>query len=329
MTNLKSSIRIGNMELKNRLVLPPMETVSCGEDGLVGDETLKYYDDITKGGHIGLVIVEHTYVSLEGRVKKGQLSAADDSALEGLSKLASTIQRNGSKAVLQISHAGSNGKKDAPGAASMGPSAVVNPRSQDKIMPKEMTTEEIREVVVQFGQAARRAKEAGFDGVEIHSAHGYFLNQFYSPLTNKRKDEYGRDLMGRIQIHLETIKEVRRQVGEDYPLLLRLGASDYEECGTRKEESGIASREFKKAGVDAIDVTGGMCGFMGPQFKGQGYFAELSETIKGAVDIPVILTGGITEREAADKILMEKKADLIGVGRAILKDYDWARGAMS
>ncbi len=329
MLYIKDRMYIKNIELKNRLVLPPMETVSCGDDGEVTEDTLKYYDEITKSGYIGLVIVEHTYISPEGKVKNGQLSVADDRKIEGLKKLAQSIQANGSKAVLQLSHAGSNCLKDSKGSEPVGPSAVVNPRSKDGLMPRELTVEEIKDLVRKFADAAVRAKKAGFDGVEIHSAHGYLLNQFLSPLTNKRTDEYGKDLMGRIRIHMETIEAVNREVGLEYAVFLRLGASDYMEGGTTIEDSVIASREFAKIGVDAIDVTGGMCGFMGPQFTGQGYFSELSEKIKLAVYIPVILTGGITEPEAAEKFLRMKKADFIGVGRAILKDYDWPRKAMN
>ena len=325
---MKDRMYIKNMELKNRLVLPPMETVLCESNGEVSEDLLKYYDEITKGGYIGLVIVEHTYISPEGKVKNGQLSVADDSKIEGLKKLAKTIQANGSKVVLQLSHAGSNCLESSEGAEAVGPSPIINPRSRDKLIPRELSVAEIKELVKKFGEAARRAKTAGFDGVEIHSAHGYLLNQFLSPLTNKRDDEYGRDLLGRIKFHLEVIETVKKEVGRNYAIFLRIGASDYMEGGTTIEEGIIASRKFVNAGVDVIDVTGGLCGYMGPQFTGQGYFSELSEKIKKEIFIPVILTGGITDPAVAETLLRQKKADLIGVGRAIVKDYDWARKAM-
>ena len=183
-----------------------------------------------------------------------------------------------------------------------------------------------------FKEAARRVKEAGFDGVEIHSAHGYLLNQFFSPLSNKRTDEYGKDIMGRIKIHLEVIKAVREAVGKDFPVLLRLGASDYMEGGSTIEHSKIAAVEFEKAGVDILDISGGFCGFMIPaaseQEQDQGYFSSLTSAIKEVVSMPVILTGGITETSAAERLLSQGKADLIGIGRAIYKDSQWAKKAV-
>lgn len=328
MSYLREGIRIGNMEVRNRLVLPPMETVSGSERGEVEEETLNYYDGITKTGLIGLVIVEHTYISPEGKANARQLSAAEDDKLEGLKKLAETIRNNGSRAVIQLSHAGSNGPEGVEGTECVGPSPVMNPRKKNNLTPRELTAKEIGVLVEKFAAAAKRAKDAGFDGVEIHSAHGYLLNQFLSPLTNRRTDEYGGDLPGRILFHLQVIKAVREKVGEDYPIFLRLGASDATEGGTTIEDSREAAREFVAAGVDVLDITGGMCGFMGPQFTGQGYFSDWSEGIRQAVDVPVILTGGITDPEAAEKLLKEKKADMIGVGRAILKDHDWPRRAM-
>jgi 2,4-dienoyl-CoA reductase-like NADH-dependent reductase (Old Yellow Enzyme family) len=149
-----------------------------------------------------------------------------------------------------------------------------------------------------------------------------------SPLTNKRTDEYGGDISNRIRIHLQVVEAMRSAVGPDFPIQVRLGASDYTEGGTTIEDSRIAARAFAKAGVDVIHISGGFVGYTPPGLSGQGYFAPLSEAIKSAVSIPVILTGGITEVEAAEKLLKEKKADLIGVGRAILQDSTWAERAI-
>jgi len=173
-----------------------------------------------------------------------------------------------------------------------------------------------------------RSKRAGFDGVEIHAAHGYLLNQFFSPLTNKRSDEYGGNVKNRIRMHLEVIQAVRAAVGKDFPILLRLGVSDFTTGGTTIEDSQIAAREFEKAGVNILDISGGFSGYKVPGLTGQGYFAPLAEAIKKVVSIPVILTGGVTEALAAEKILSEGKADLIGVGRAILRDSKWAQQAV-
>lgn len=205
----------------------------------------------------------------------------------------------------------------------VGPSVILNEKT--KTISCELTSLEIKDIIKNFVEASKRVKKAGFDGVEIHSAHGYLLNQFFSPLTNKRNDEYGGDVYGRIKIHLEIIEEVRKAVGEDFTILLRIGASDYKEGGTTIEDSIIAAKEFEKAGVDILDISGGFVGYRNPNDKGEGYFAHLSEAIKNEVNIAVILTGGVVTKEGAETLLDNDKVDLIGVGRAIFTNSNWAR----
>lgn len=326
MTCLLKPLEQGKLTLKNRLVMPPMATSKCEVDGKISKDISDYYDEKSRGGYISLIIVEHSFIAQQGKASEGQMSIAEDSLVESLKELANIIHKNGSKAVMQINHAGSAASKDVTGFEPVGPSAVANPRKGN--VPKELTKEEIKEIIEEFKAAALRVKEAGFDGVEIHSAHGYLLNQFFSPLTNHRTDEYGGDVLGRIRIHLEVIKAVREAVGDDYPVLIRLGAADYMEGGSTIEHSKIAAQEFEKAGVDMLDISGGFCGYTVPGASGQGYFAPLTEALKEVVSIPVILTGGITEAQAAEKLLSEEKADLIGVGRAIYKDSNWAKNAI-
>jgi 2,4-dienoyl-CoA reductase-like NADH-dependent reductase (Old Yellow Enzyme family) len=245
-----------------------------------------------------------------------------------LKKLAQTIHKNGPKAVMQINHAGSAANRDITGYEPVGPSTVVNLRRKNGV-PRELGKEGIEEIIRDFKDAAKRVKDAGFDGVEIHSAHGYLLNQFYSPLTNKRNDEYGGDVSGRIKIHLEIIEAVKEAVGNDFPILLRLGASDYMQGGTTIEDSKAAALEFQKAGIDILDISGGLCGYTVPgRAEQQGYFSDLTQSIKNVVSIPVILTGGITDADAAEELLSSGKADLIGVGRAMYKDSMWAKKAV-
>lgn len=306
--------------------MPPMATSKSEVDGKVSKDVLNYYAEKSKGGYISMIIIEHSFISQEGKASAQQLSIAEDSVVEKLKELAKTIQDNGSKAVMQINHAGSAAASEVTGLEPVGPSAVPNPRKGN--VPKELTKEDIKKVVNDFKQAARRVKEAGFDAVEIHSAHGYLLNQFFSPLSNKRTDEYGGDVKGRIEIHLEVIKAVRQAVGEDFPVLLRLGAADYMEGGSTIEDSKVAAVEFEKAGVDILDISGGFCGYIVPGATEQGYFSPITKALKEVVSIPVILTGGITETSSAEKLLAEEKTDLIGVGRAIYKDSDWARRAI-
>ncbi len=327
MAHLLQPLKAGSLELANRLVMPPMATQKADPEGRVSPELIEYYREKSRGGYISLVIVEHSFIRQEGKAGEGQLSAASDSAVKGLDELAAAIRGNGSRAVMQINHAGSAASEEITGLTPLAPSAVPHPRT--KTVPRELTPGEISEIAGAFKEAARRTREAGFDGVEIHSAHGYLLHQFFSPLTNRRSDQYGGDLSGRIRIHLEVIETVREEVGRDFPVLLRLGASDYMAGGARLEDSVAAAREFERAGVDILDISGGFCGYTVEGLSGQGFFSPLTEAIKEAVSIPVILTGGITDPEAAEKLLRENKADLIGVGRAILKDSGWAKNAVS
>lgn len=326
MTYLLKPLNAGMLTLNNRLVMPPMATAKAGIGGDVSKELLDHYAEKSAGGYIGLIIVEHSYVLTEGKAGERQLSAAADRMVEGLKKLSAVIHKNGSRAVLQITHAGSGTTKDIVNTTPVAPSAVAHPRL--KTMPRDLTGEEINNIIDAFQNAARRSKEAGFDGVEIHSAHGYLLNQFFSPLTNKRTDDYGGNVYNRIRIHLQIIEAIRSVVGDSYPILVRLGASDFTEGGTTVEDSKIAAKEFEKATVNILDISGGFSWFTGPGLTGEGYFAPLSEAVKSVVSIPVILTGGIKEARTAEKLIAEGKADLIGVGRAILKDSDWARRAV-
>ncbi len=326
MNSLLEPLKLDKLTLKNRLIMPPMATSKSEKDGKLNKAILDYYDEKSNGGYISMIIIEHSFITQQGKADGGQLSVADDSVVEDLKKLSDIIHKNGTLAVMQINHAGSAASSSVTGYDSVGPSAVENPRL--KIMPKELTKEEIKTIVKEFRDSAVRTKQAGFDGVEIHSAHGYLLNQFFSPLTNRRTDEYGGDLKGRIKIHLDIIKAVREAVGAKFPILLRLGACDYKEGGTTIEDSKTAAIEFEKAGVDILDISGGLFGYMIEGLTGQGFLSPLTEEIKKVVSIPVILTGGVTEAKAADELLSQGKADLIGVGRAIYRDSNWAKEAI-
>lgn len=327
MPHLLKPLQAGPLTLTNRLVMPPMATAKAEPDGKVNQPILDYYAEKSEGGNLSLIIIEHSFIQLDGKASDLQLSVSDDHMVDGLKELAEVIHRNGSKAMMQINHAGSNTTPKITGTIPVAPSAVSHPRRGS--MPKELTHKEIANIIKAFQNAARRTKEAGFDGVEIHSAHGYLLNQFFSPLTNKRTDEYGGNVHNRIRLHLKVIEAIRAAVGDNFPILLRLGASDFREGGITIDDSQIAAQTFEKAGVNILDISGGFSGYMVPGLSGQGFFAPLSEAIKKVVSIPVILTGGITEVQAAEQLLTEGKADLIGVGRAILSDSKWAEKAIN
>ena len=326
MSYLLMPLKTETLGLHNRLVFPPMATATADKDGKARSSIIDYYKEKAEGGYIGLIIIEHSYVSSSGKAGNNQLSICDNSTIDGLKKIASGIQKNGTKAIMQLSHAGSATTSEITGNVPVAPSPIKNPRKGD--MPRELSLREINEIIEAFHDAAIRVKKSGFDGVEIHSAHGYLLNQFYSPLTNKRMDEYGGSLHNRIRIHLQIIESVRNAVGDDFPIFLRLGAADFTEGGTTLDDSITAAKEFEKAGADVLDISGGMCGYVVPGLTGQAYFSPLSIAVRKVVSVPVLLTGGITEVDTAESLLSKGAADLIGVGRAIYNDSKWAKYAI-
>ena len=327
---LKEPLLHSKLPLKNRLVMPPMATAKASADGQVTPDSIHYYDEKTQGGYLSLVIIEHSCVSKQGQASERQLSVADDRMVENLQRLAAIIHRNGCQTAMQINHAGSAARAEVTGMPPVGPSAVRNPSKKDLAIPHELSKEEIGKIVDDFAQAAVRVKNAGFDGVEIHAAHGFLLNQFSSPLTNKRSDAYGSDNAGRHKLHLEIIRAIREAVGEGFPLLLRFGAADYLAGGLELADSVAIAPDLVKAGVDILDISGGMCRYAIPNVPIMpGYFAPLAAAIKQAVAVPVLVTGGIRQAAEAEAILQAKQADLIGVGSAILMDSHWAKNAMA
>ena len=319
---LSEELKSKNINFKNRIIMPPMATAKADKNGHVTEEILDYYREKTAAKLFAAVIVEHSFVNPVGRAGENQISAADDSCIEGLKRLAEVIKGSGSLAILQISHAGSAASEAVIGVRPVGPSKILNPSSAKGEMPRELKVEEIKALTDDFVKAALRAWKAGFDGVEIHSAHGYMLNQFLSPLTNKRTDEYGGGIEGRIKIHLDIIKRIREELGKDYPIFLRMGAGDYLKGGLTEEDAVYAAKAFEKAGVDVLDISGGMCRYSIEDTK-PGYFDFLSKPIFENVIVPVILTGGVKKGMDVEDILGRGVCDLVGVGRSVYKDSKW------
>lgn len=265
----------------------------------------------------------------DGRASKNQLSVSKDEDIEGLRKLADVIHRNGSKALMQINHAGAAAKKGiADAVVAISPAGHANPNGAlggcELIDSDPMSVNQILEIIEAYIAAALRAKAAGFDGVEIHSAHGYLLNQFYSPLTNRRRDKYsGNSIDGRIKLHTQIIKGVRAATSPDFIVGLRLGGCDYMPGGSTIDDAAIAAPKLMVAGLDFIDLSGGMCFYLRKGHDYPGYFGDLSEAVKDEVEIPVITTGGVKTMEEAQKLLTTGKGDMIGIGRALLQDASW------
>lgn len=328
MAYLKQPLPYARLPLHNRLVMPPLYSAKAMEDGAVSQALLDHYREKTAGGHLGLVIVEHSYIAGDGKAAEHQLSAAEDRCIGPLHTLATEIQKNGSKAVLQLNHAGSYGEESITGTTPVGPSALPNPAKKNAPVPIALEQSGIDAIVQNFTAAAQRGQKAGFDGVELHCAHGYLLNQFLSPLTNRRADRYGGGVYNRIRLHLEIITAIRTALGPDYPLLLRLGAADYMPGGQTLADSILAAKELCRAGIDLLDISGGMCRYTVKDLKEPGYFTPLSRAVKETVSVPVLVTGGVQVPQDAEEILKSGAADLVGVGRALLKDSTWPQRAM-
>ena len=323
MIGLTDSLRVKNITLMNRLVLPPMHTGLASERGEVTQPLIRHYTQRANGP--GLVIIEHSYVSRDERLSQNQLGIHDDSLIQGLARLVETVHRLKTPVAAQINHAGRLSNSKITGTQPIAPSSI--PASDEKEIPRELSASEIEAIVERFVEAARRALKAGFDIVEIHGAHGFLLNQFLSPLANKRLDRYGGDLEGRMRLPLEIVRKVRAEIG-NVPLFYRLGADDMRPEGLTLEDSKKVAVELASAGVDVIDVSGGLGGARHPESKEEGYLVHLAEGIKSVVKIPVIAVGGIVTGAFADSVVRDGRADLVAVGRAMLNDPDWAAKAI-
>ena len=324
MPGLFDPIKIKGLSLKNRLVMPPMATGMATEDGEVTDRHITHYLTRAKGG-VGLIIIEHTYVSEDGKGHKGQLGLYDDRLIPGLKRLVEAIHAGGTKVVIQLTHAGAVASRNTTGKQPAGPSDVMLPKCSE--VPRPFSIPEIKALVIKFGEAAHRAIEAGVDSVELHGAHGFLLCQFLSPYANRRTDEYGGSLAGRLCFPTEVIKEVKTKLGKNRPLFYRFGADDMLEGGLTFQEAKQAAQQLELGGVDVFDVSGGIGGDGQKNHTEQGYYVPLATGIKEVVQVPVIGVGHVTEAEYADQIIREQKVDMVAVGRLLLSNPDFPRQA--
>jgi NADPH2 dehydrogenase len=318
LTGLLEPLTVKDLTFRNRIVMPPMQSGRPTFEGAVTNRVINYY--ISRSKFVGLPIVEHAYVSLSGKLSLKQLGIYDDVLLPGFEKLATALHGVGAPAILQITHAGGVANKRVINGQPAGPSATGKAR--------ELQKPDLARIADEFALATERALKAGFDGVELHGAHGYLLNQFLSPLLNKREDEYGGSLENRIRFPLSVVKKVREIIGGKI-LLYRLGSDDLAPNGTHIEDSVAFAVKLEQAGVDIIDVSGGMCGSEPKQLEHvKGYFIPQATAIKKAVNVPVIGVGGITSAKYADELVRDGKVDFVAVGRALLRDPEWAEKAV-
>lgn len=308
-------ISIHNLSLKNRIVMPPMCMYQATADGFPTLFHICHYASRALGG-AGLIIVESTGVTPGGRITDRDLGVWDDDQIAGLRRITDIVHTNGAKVALQINHAG---RKSQAAAQPLAPAAL--PFDSTYRQPAAMTREQIRQAVDAFGQAARRADAAGFDALEIHGAHGYLIHEFLSPLANTRTDEYGGSLENRIRFLWEVLEAAHREWPIDKPLWLRVSASDYKEGGI---DGGMMVQIIQrvKPMVDLVHVSsGGLLPVKVSDYP--GYQVSLSAKIRRECGLPTIAVGLITNEAMAEEILQNGRADLVAMGRKLLRNPYW------
>lgn len=317
-------ITIGQISIRNRVLMPAMATCFASKEGFATDQMISYYARRAEGG-VGLIIVEATYIDDPvGRCLLNELCIDDDKYLSGLKKLVNAVHSYGAKIAPQLHHAGPNTHLEG-GAQPVAPSPIPLLHMPHHI-PRELSKEEIKGIVKKFVGGARRAKEAGFDAVELLCAHGYLLNRFLSPHGNRRKDEYGGGVEGRTRIIKEIVEGIRREVGNDLAILCKVPGDDYVEGGVKIDESIDICKILEKIGVNALTVTGGSSEarlhHIGPMGYSQGWQVHLAQKVKEKVKIPIAAMGKIKQPEYIETILNEGKADLVAMGRALIAEPD-------
>jgi len=319
-------VKIGKMEVKNRLAVPPMGTGFAADDGGVSQRLIKYHEARANGG-FGLIIVEVTAIEGERGLGSGhQLCIYDDKFIPGFKKLADTVHKYGTRLAVQLYHPG---RMTFPhflgGREPVAPSAVPDPIFRQ--VPHELTIDEIKQLVEKYAQGARRVKEAGCDAAEFHGAHGYLISEFMSAYANKRSDEYGGGFEGFLRFPLEIVRRARELVGPDFPLLFRISADEMVPQGRTVPESIDMAKRLIEAGVNSIDVSIGVPESSyytsAPPDMKQGFNADTAAKFKAALKVPVIVAGRINEPAVAEEIIKSGKADLVSIGRQSLTDPDW------
>jgi 2,4-dienoyl-CoA reductase-like NADH-dependent reductase (Old Yellow Enzyme family) len=336
--------KIGKMDIKNRLVRSATYEGMASEEGGVTDDLLNLYGKLAQGG-VGLIITSFSYVQQSGRGYINQIGINRDDLVPGLSKLPITVHENGDgcKIAIQLVHCG---RQSRLLEETIAPSAVFEPVL--KKMPREMTHEEVKDTIDAFVEAVRRAKEAGFDAVQLHAAHGYLLGEFLSPHTNRRTDEYGGNFENRFRIIKEIYKRSVDKVGLDYPIMVKMNVDDFVERGIDLIESKKIAVRMSNIGFAAIETSGGImeastrseeelgrpiitASKRGIDSKNkEAYYLPYAREIKKVIDVPLILVGGMRSIDVIEKILSERSADFVSLSRPFIREPDlpkrWLNG---
>ncbi|MBU9722154.1 MULTISPECIES: FAD-dependent oxidoreductase [Bacillaceae] len=320
-----SPINIGTVKLKNRFIVPAMGSHLGESNGQVSQRTIDYYVARAKGGY-GLIFTEFTCIDPVGMAMPGQLGIWDDSFIPGHKRLTEEIHKNDGLIFCQLQHAGRLSYSMVTGNQPVAPSPVASPANKE--IPRELKTEEVYELIEKFANGAVRAKEAGYDGVELHGAHQYIIAQFMSPYSNKRMDEFGGHFHNRMRFATEIVKKIKEKCGDDFPVSVRISAEESEHDSWGVRQARTAAKTLEEAGTDVISVSiGGAHGTsyktLAPQAIPPGFNAENSALIKEVLQIPVIVTGRIVDPYIAEDILASESADIVSLGRPSLADPEF------
>lgn len=325
MKTLFDTTKINGLELQNRLVRSATWEGMCDDDGRPTEKLINYYSQLARGG-VGLLISGYTYISPEGKQLKGKMGLYNDDFADEMRSLSKVVHQEGGKLCMQIVHAGGQTTSETAGRTPLAPSSVETEQFPEK--PEELSLSEIQRIVKAFGDAAGRAKEYGFDGVQLHGAHGYLINQFLSPHTNLRSDEYGGNAEKRCRFLLEVYREVRKRVGKDYPVMIKLNSCDFLEKGLELKQSLRAAVLLDGEGIDAIEVSGGTSasGDENParmkitKVEREAYHLKQAVEIKKAVSCPVMVVGGFRSLAVIEKALNEHDMDYIALSRPLIRE---------
>jgi len=327
MSGLFEITYINSMKLSNRFVRAATYEGLAEKDGNCTDALIEKIAELADG-NVGLIITSHSFVSPEGRARSFQPGIYSDMLITGLRKMTDAVHKKSSCIIVQLAHAGALADTKLTSTVALGPFAF---KKEDGSVVREMSILEISGITGSFGEAAVRAKKAGFDGVEIHAAHGYLLSEFLSPHFNKRKDQYGGTLENRARFLIGVLEKIKSNTGKDFPVIVKLNSEDFLENGFTLKEMVEVSRMLEKKGADAIEISGGtpFSGDKIPSRKGilkkeeeEVYYLKAAALFKKSVKIPLILTGGIRSFNVAERLMNEGSANYVGLSRPLIREPD-------
>ncbi|OQX10228.1 MAG: NADH:flavin oxidoreductase [Desulfobulbaceae bacterium A2] len=326
MSKLFETSSIHTLALKNRFFRAATWEGLASPDGAVSPRLIEMMVALARGG-VGLIISSHAYVSREGQGTPWQLGINDDVLIPGLREMTAAVHRHGGKIALQLAHAGQYAEEGLTGLPALAVADAAHLRDRNV---RVVSADDIQRLVAAYAQAAARAVAAGFDGLELHAAHGYFLSQFLSPAYNTRDDEYGGSVGNRTRIHRQIHQAIRKAVGPDVPLLIKMNCADFIENGLTATDSLQAARILAETGFDAIEVSGGIIrtGTLSPSRPGitrrdqEAYFRDYARQFKARISKPLILVGGVRSFEVADQLVAQGIADYISLSRPLIREPD-------